>query len=159
MRTTRTSEAPARAWVRWAAPAAAACALLAGAGCQRYPYDPQQATRPYPSQLAQGSVVDVQVIPNVTAGTIRLVNPTATSYRDFDLWLNQRYMRRVAALEAGETVELPIESFWDERGEGPFPGGWFRYFQPTPIVLVQIQTAPDAPLIGLVAKPPDNDKR
>jgi len=62
-------------------------------------------------------------------------------------------------LKAGESIELPIESFWDERGEGPFPGGWFRYYQPTPIVLVQIQTAPDAPLIGLIAKPPDVNRR
>ena len=36
--------------------------------------------------------------------------------------------------------------FWDERGEGPFPGGWFRYFQPTPIVLVQIEPGNGAPL-------------
>lgn len=139
--------------------ALAGASALAAPGCQRYPYDPTKATRPYPSQLAQGSVVDVQVIPNVTAGSIKLVNPTATGYRDFDLWLNQRYVRHVAALPAGETVELPIESFWDERGEGPFPGGWFRYYQPTPIVLVQIQTGPETPLIGLIAKPPDNDKR
>ena len=134
-------------------------AALPSAGCQRYPYDPAQATRPYPAQLAQGSVVDVQVIPNVTGGTIKLVNPTATGYRDFDLWINQRYVRRVAALDAGQTIDLPIESFWDERGEGPFPGGWFRYYQPTPIVLVQIQTGPDAPLVGLIAKPPDVDRR
>jgi hypothetical protein len=104
-------------------------------------------------------VVDIQVIPDPSGGSLKLVNPTATSYRNFDLWLNQRYVRHVDHLKAGESIELPIESFWDERGEGPFPGGWFRYYQPTPIVLVQIQTAPDAPLIGLIAKPPDVNRR
>jgi len=137
-------------------------ALAAGAssvGCQRYPYDPTKATRAYPSELAQAALVDVQVIPQIDQGTLVLVNATSTSYRDFDLWLNRRYVRRVESLPAGQTITLPVESFWDERGEGPFPGGWFRYYAPTPIVLVQIQTAPDAPFIGLIAKPPDVDRR
>jgi len=137
-------------------------AIAAGAsaaGCQRYPYDPTKATRAYPSELAQVALVDVQVIPQIDEGTLTLVNATSTSYRDFDLWLNRRYVRRVESLPAGQTITLPVESFWDERGEGPFPGGWFRYYAPTPIVLVQIQTAPDAPFIGLIAKPPDVDRR
>jgi hypothetical protein len=134
-------------------------AAMACAACQRYPYDPSKASRPYPKQLSQGSVVDMQVIPDVNGGTLTVVNPTATTYANFDLWLNQRYVRHVDSLPAGENLVLDINTFWDERGEGPFPGGWFRYFEPTPIVLVQIQTAPDKPLIGLVAKPPDNPQR
>jgi len=137
----------------------AAVALAAAGACQRYPYDPTKATRPYPAQLGQGSLVDIQVIPDLGSGTIKLINATGTSYRDFDLWINQRYVRRVDELGAGRTLDLPVDSFWDERGEGPFPGGWFRYYQPTPIVLVQIQQAPDKPLIGLIAKPPDVDRR
>ena len=90
---------------------------------------------------------------------LKLVNPTATSYREFDLWLNQRYVRRVESLAAGESVTLSIDSFWDERGEGPFPGGWFRYYEPTPIVLVQIEPTPGAPLVGLISKPPDKAQR
>jgi hypothetical protein len=88
-----------------------------------------------------------------------VIDKDTRSLTNFDLWLNQRYVRHVDHQKAGESIELPIESFWDERGEGPFPGGWFRYYQPTPIVLVQIQTAPDAPLIGLIAKPPDVNRR
>ena len=137
----------------------AATALLALAGCQRYPYDPTKATRPYPIASRQERVTDIQVIPNPGDGSIRIVNPTATSYRDFDLWVNKRYVRRVESLAAGETITLRIDSFWDERGEGPFPGGWFRYFAPTPIVLVQIQEKPDGPLVGLIAKPPDVNRR
>lgn len=139
------------------------CALVLAAAatpaCQRYPSDPTQATRAYPRQMKQESVVDIQVISNLSSGSLKVVNATAVSYRDFDLWINQRYVRHVAEMKAGETIELDIDTFWDERGEGPFPGGWFRYYQPTPIVLAQIQTAPDKPLVGLLAKPPDVDRR
>jgi hypothetical protein len=148
---------PRAAWIALAAIAVLGAGLVTG--CQRYPYDPTKATRAYPSELAQVALVDVQVIPQIDEGTLVLVNATATSYRDFDLWINRRYVRRVENLPAGGSITLPVESFWDERGEGPFPGGWFRYYAPTPIVLVQIQTAPDAPFIGLIAKPPDVDRR
>ena len=139
--------------------AAAAAAALAAAACQRYPYDPSKSTRPYPRELKQGAVVDIQVLPNLGENTITIVNATANGYADFDLWINQRYVRHIDSMKAGETLTVPIDSFWDERGEGPFPGGWFRYYQPTPIVLAQIQVAPDKPLIGLVAKPPDVNRR
>ena len=43
------------------------------------------------------------------------------------------------------------------RGEGPFPGGLLRYYPPTPIRLVQIQTAPDAPLIGFLSIPTERE--
>lgn len=139
--------------------AAVAAACLAATACQRYPYDPSKSTRPYPRELKQGSVADIQVLPNLGENTIRIVNATADSYANFDLWINQRYVRHFDSMRAGETLEVPIDSFWDERGEGPFPGGWFRYYQPTPIVLAQIQVAPDKPLIGLLAKPPDVNRR
>jgi hypothetical protein len=136
-------------------PAAAVVAVgLLLAACQHFPYDPAKATRPYPKQLKQADVVDIQVIPNVDDGTITIVNATTRSFKNFDLWINRRYLRHVDALEAGKTLVLDIDSFWDERGEGPFPGGWFRYYQPTPIVLAQIQTGPDEPLIGLSATRP-----
>ena len=150
---------PHRTTARTALLAATALGAIACGACQRYPYDPMKATRAYPAQLAQGTVADIQAIPNLNDGTLTLVNPTATGYADFDLWLNRRYVRHVDALPAGGTTTLPIESFWDERGEGPFPGGWFRYFEPTPIVLVQIEPGKGAPLIGLVAKPPDKPQR
>lgn len=139
--------------------AAVAAAALAAAACQRYPYDPSKSTRPYPRELKQGTVVDIQVLPNLAENTVKIVNATADDYANFDLWINQRYVRHIDSMRAGETLEVSIDSFWDERGEGPFPGGWFRYYQPTPIVLAQIQVAPDKPLIGLLAKPPDVNRR
>lgn len=136
----------------------AAATVLAG-GCQRYPYEPDKATRAYPALLKQIEVVDIQVIPDVQNGYITVVNASPTTYKEFDLWLNRRYMRHIEELKAGQSLELDIETFWDERGEGPFPGGWFRYYQPTPIVLAQIQLGPDQPLIGLAATHPVGDTR
>ena len=127
------------------------------AACRLAPYEPSKATRAYPSELKQESVAQVQVIPGPTS--IQLVNATATSYANFDLWLNQRYVTHIDSLASGQTLEVPLNSMWDERGETPFTGGWFRYYQPTPIVLAQIQVAPDKPLIGLLAKPPDVNRR
>jgi hypothetical protein len=123
------------------------------AGCQTVAYEPQKATRAYPRELAQGSVAQVQVIPG--PHSIRLVNATATSYADFDLWLNQRYVTHVDALSSGQTLEVPLDRFWDERGEGPFQGGWFRYYQPTPIVLVQAQVDAKSPLVGFICTLPE----
>ncbi len=149
----------------WAPRHTLCCALLtataaaAAGGCQSYPYDPEKATRPYPVRLTQSDVIKVQVIPDLDTGNITVVNATATSYTNFDLWLNRRYMKHVESLKSGETLQLDIETFWDERGEGPFPGGWFRYFDPTPVVLAQMQLAPDKPLIGLECVPPNTDRR
>ena len=53
--------------------------------------------------------------------------------------------------------EIPLDGFWDLRGEGPFPGGLLRYYPPTPVRLVQLQPAPDAPLVGLVAIPTERE--
>ena len=123
------------------------------AACRLAPYEPTKATRAYPSELKQESVVQVQVVPG--PHSIQLVNATAATYRDFDLWLNQRYVTHIAALESGQTLDVPLDSMWDERGETPFTGGWFRYYQPTPIVLVQMQTSEKGPLVGLICTLPE----
>ena len=126
---------------------------LALAGCRTVAYEPQKATRAYPRELPQGSVAQVQVIPG--PHSLRLVNATATSYADFDLWLNQRYVTHIASLASGQTLEVPLDTFWDERGEAPFEGGWFRYYQPTPIVLLQAQMDAKNPLVGFVCTLPE----
>lgn len=123
-------------------------ALGAVASCTIVPYEPQKATRPYPFELSQGSVVQIQVIPKSDA--LKIINSTAVSYKDFDLWLNQRYVVHMPELLAGQTVFVPLDSMWDQSGGTPFGGGLLRYFQPTPLVLVQIQADEKSPLIGLV---------
>ncbi len=133
----------------------AAMTLVLGmvASCTIVPYEPQKATRPYPFELSQGSVVQIQVIPQSDA--LRIINSTAISYKDFDLWLNQRYVVHMPELLAGQTVLVPLDSMWDQSGGTPFSGGLLRYFQPTPLVLVQIQADEKSPLIGLVPTLPE----
>lgn len=120
------------------------------------PYEPSKATRPYPFELPQGSVAQVQVIPE--ADSLRIINATATDYRNFDLWLNQRYVVHMPELLAGQTIEVRLNTMWDQAGGTPFSGGAFRYFQPTPMVLVQIQTDDKSPLIGLVPTLPESTR-
>ena len=126
---------------------------LCVAACRLAPYEPDKATRAYPADLKQGTVVQVQVIPE--AMSVKLVNATANSWANFDLWLNLRYMTHVETLAAGQTLEIPLDRFWDERGETPFAGGWFRYYQPTRITLMQMQLDDKSPLVGMVCTLPE----
>ena len=126
---------------------------LCVAACRLAPYEPGKATRAYPTDLKQGTVVQVQVIPEPTQ--VKLVNATANSWSNFDLWLNQRYMTHVDSLTAGQTLEIPLDRFWDERGETPISGGWFRYYQPTRITLMQMQLDDKSPLVGMVCTLPE----
>ena len=130
----------------------AATTLLLGTvfSCTMVPYEPEKATRPYP----QGSVVQIQVIPRTDA--LEIINATAVSYSNFDLWLNQRYVVHMPELLAGQTVVVPLDSMWDQSGGTPFSGGLLRYFQPTPLVLVQIQADEKSPLVGLVPTLPES---
>ena len=132
--------------------AAAAAALAAIAGCTTL-YDPALETRPYPSELGQGSVVQVQAIPMELA--IRVINATAIDYTDIDVWVNRRYVQHVKSIPAGATVDLEIEKFRDQWGQCPQPGGFWRTRAPTPLVLVQIQQDEKTPLVGLVTVVPE----
>ncbi|MCP3906117.1 MAG: hypothetical protein GY715_21040 [Planctomycetes bacterium] len=131
------------------------------AGCATTTVNPARATPPYPEHLhldevtvfASGPVrapraVDMQAFRD--GQHIEIVNSTARSYRDFDLWINQRYMRHVKALPAGDTLRLHLGSFYDERGEQLNAGGFFATRTPTPVRLVQIQVDDTQSLIGLI---------
>ena len=127
----------------------------ASIGCETVRRDPTKATRAYPFELPPARIVQVQVFNDGDA--MLLVNATTESWANFDLWLNQRYMLHLDQLNSGETKRISLGEFWDLRGEGPFPGGLFRYYPPTPIRLVQVQTAPTEPLVGLVAIPTERE--
>lgn len=133
---------------------AAAVALCLASGCLPSFGDPSRATRPYPATLAKGTSSNIQAIPGETS--ITLTNATPVTYADFDLWLNRRYVRRIALLGAGQSIEVPTQSFYDEWGGCPFVGGFWRSYDPTPIVLLQIQVAPDQPLVGLICALPES---
>lgn len=129
--------------------------IMSACGCESLPSDPTKATRPYPFQLTQRIAEGIQVFNDGEAMII--VNASVESWTEIDIWLNQRYLHHAKQLAAGETLTIPLNEFWDVRGEGPFPGGLLRYYPPTPIRLTQIQTAPDAPLIGLVSIPTERE--
>ena len=130
------------------------CLLLAALlwagplGCARTTYNPEWATRPYPHELHRTQTVDMQVFRRDTG--IEIVNSTARSYNDFDLWINQRYVRHVEALPAGGTIRLSLWEFHDEIGDAFYAGGFFRTYEPTPVRLVEIQPGAGQPMIGLI---------
>ena len=130
-----------------------AAALLAG--CETVRFDPTKATRPYPFGAEQAVVEHVQVFNDGDA--MLIVNASVDSWSDFDVWLNQRYLHRAEGLAAGQTLRIPLDQFWDVRGEGPFPGGLFRYYAPTPIRLVQLQLEGGGPLVGFHAIPTERE--
>lgn len=135
----------------------AAALALAGSGCTFVRSDPAKATRQYPFWLPLGETIDAQVI---TEGeTMVIVNATTRSFSDVDVWLNERYMCHVDSLAAGENRRLGMGEFWDIRGEGPNPGGIFRYYRPTPVRLVQIQVDNEQPLVGLKAVLTETESR
>jgi hypothetical protein len=122
--------------------------LLPGAGCMRQTHDPARATRAYPAHLHRAESVDIQVFRE--GQTLELVNATARSYNEFDLWVNQRFVRHVQSLPAGRTVRLSLRSFYDELGEPFRAGGFFRTEEPMPVRLVEIQAGDEKPMIGLI---------
>lgn len=124
-------------------------ACLSLVACQPKTYVADLATRPYPSAQHTTDVIDVQCFRRDTE--LELVNATANSYRDFDLWINQRYVHHVDALPAGETIRVSLWDFFDEWGQRFYAGGFFRSYPPQPVRMVEVQTGEGAPMIGLVA--------
>ncbi len=121
------------------------------AACAHQSYDPLRATRPYPFEQHTTETVDIQVFRDGTK--IQIVNSTARSYEDFDLWVNQRYMAHVDSMIAGETIQLSLWNFYDVYGRVFNAGGIFRTVEPTPVRLVEIQLGPEEPTIGLISIP------
>ncbi len=124
------------------------CATLA-AGCSAVPYDPSRATRPYPFRLhTTEPPADIQVFRH--GGTLLFNNATLRSFEEVDVWINQRYVARLAALEAGGQSSVAVSDLWDRWGNGPIPGGIFRRARPTPIRLVELQLDETSPLVGVI---------
>ncbi len=120
-------------------------------GCEQQRFVPESATRPYPRELHTTNVVDIQVFRD--GSDIELINSTSMSYQDFDLWVNQRYLKRVESLPAGKRLTISLWDFFDVRGERMNAGGLFRTTEPTPVRMVEIQQATDDALVGLIAIP------
>ena len=125
------------------------CSMFVAAGCAKAMYDPALATRAYPFDKHEPTSIDIQVFRK--GPVLEIVNSTPVTYRDFDIWLNQRFMRHLDVLHAGETVQLSLWDFWDLRGDRFSAGGFWRTEEPTPLRLVELQVNDQDPLIGLVA--------
>ncbi len=121
--------------------------MTAAAGCAKPLYNASRATRPYPHELHTTNLIDIQVFRDDQ--DIELVNATPHTYSNVDVWINQRFVRHVEAIPAGETIRLSLWDFFDERGERVNAGGIWRTQEPTPVRLVQLQLGRDEPMIGL----------
>jgi hypothetical protein len=122
--------------------------LLTAAGCARTMYDPNRATQAYPQHLHRSESVDIQVFRD--GPELEIVNSTAVTYREVDIWINQRFTYHLESLLAGATVRLSLWDFWDLRGDRLSAGGFWRVEEPTPVRLVQLQLNDEDPLVGLV---------
>jgi hypothetical protein len=124
---------------------------LMGALCACSPktYVPELATGAYPSNLHTTDVADIQVFRRGTE--LEIVNSTAHSHANFDLWVNQRYVKRVELLPAGETIRVSLWDFFDEYGQRFYAGGLFRTYPATPVRLVEIQVGDEQLMLGLIS--------
>lgn len=131
---------------------AATIVLLAGlacaSSCARDLYQPELASRPYPFDLHRTDTVEMQVFRDHEH--IEIVNATAMDYAEVDVWINQRYVRRVEAIPAGQSVTLSLWEFTDHWGGVFNAGGIWRTREPTPVRLVELQTGPENPMVGLI---------
>lgn len=128
--------------------------VIGVAGCGGRRYEASRATRPYPEELGQGSMIAVQVFRD--AGDLIIVNASPQSFEEVDVWVNRRYMLQIDRLVAGETRRVWFGDFFDQWGETPVAGGFFRTEAPTPSVIVQLQIDETSPLLGTVAIPDEN---
>ena len=126
-------------------------ALVASAlsGCFPKRYNAAKGTVDYPRELGRGETVNVQVTRD--GEMMNIVNGTAIEFKDIDLWLNQRYLHHVDEIAPGGSISINMGDFWDVWGGGPNPGGLLRWYDPTPIVLVQAQIDEESPLIGFIS--------
>ena len=103
----------------------------------------------------------VETIANVqvtrSGNEMVIVNGTVIDFKDMKLWLNRRYMHQVERIKPGETVRISMGEFWDVWGGGPNPGGLLRWYDPTPVVLLEAQIDETSPLIGFLSIPNENE--
>ncbi len=105
--------------------------------------------RPYNYEATTIQVVDIQVFRD--GDQIEIVNHSAHGYTDFDLWLNERYVRYIAKLAPAQRLVVSLNQFVDEYQEAFRGGGWFAAYEPEPIVKAEIET--DEGMIQIIPIP------
>jgi hypothetical protein len=129
----------------------AACAVLlaALAACSAAP---QRIAGPtFPTSLARGETLDVQVRRDTTH--IALTNTSERTLPAGRLWLNMRFSAPVAPLAPGDSLSLDLRTFRDDLGDTFRAGGFFSSQRPDPVVLAQWEG--DNQLLGLIAIAPE----
>lgn len=137
-------------------PLLALCGLCVLPGCNVLPtgladrpvgaYD-----RPYPHEIDQREVIDVQVIRGPET-QITMTNTTARTFGPSTVWINGRFGRPIEGFRPGQTLRLDLYDFRDEYGGEFRGGGFFATKIPDRVMQVQIETLVDdeSTLIGLV---------
>jgi hypothetical protein len=107
--------------------------------------------RPFPQQLVQEEVLDIQVIRGPET-TITMTNTTARSFGMSTLWLNGRFSRPIEGFKPGQTLSLNLYDFRDEFGEEFRGGGFFATKHPEQLMHAQLETFVDGEIamLGLV---------
>ncbi|MBX3364841.1 MAG: hypothetical protein KF866_08765 [Phycisphaeraceae bacterium] len=131
--------------------AAAGTVTLVMAGCSTGATRISEEGVNYPSNLAQGETLDVQVIRRETV--IEISNTSALDLPPGKLWLNAWFASDFPGLAVGQTRTFRLADFKDRHGERFAAGGFWATRPPDQVVLAQIETtdAQGAPkLLGLV---------
>lgn len=105
--------------------------------------------RPYPYEAPALEAAEIQIFRD--GPKITVASHTVKSFEDFDLWLNERFVRHIDRLEAGDLLELRLNEFINEHGEPFKGGGFFGASEPDPIVKAEIEMADG--MIAIVAIP------
>lgn len=90
---------------------------------------------PGDKQLFAGDI-DITVIQD--SKSIKLTNRTVTSYKNVQVWVNQRYVTRVDNIPVGKTTSIPLKHLINQYGEKYPTPGLFRPDRSFPALLVEI---------------------
>jgi hypothetical protein len=126
-------------------------------GCSSTPTAVDYA-RPYPTGVARGRTLDIQVFRETQY--IEFTNTTATAYGPSTLWLNGSYCLPIEGLAIGQTLKFRLNEFRDEFSEPFREGGFFAIEKPDRLVLAQLETAGEAGqvMLGLVVVGTGNEE-
>ena len=107
--------------------------------------------RPFPVELGQSEVVDIQVLRGPET-RITMTNTTARGFGPSTVWLNGRFGRPIEGFAPGQTLTLDLYDFRDEFGEKFRGGGFFATKQPEQLMHAQLETLVngESAMIGLV---------
>jgi len=104
------------------------------------------ASRAYPSEIANAGTLPIQVIRRVTH--IEMTNTTARAFGPSTIWVNGRYSHPIEGFGIGETISLDLREFYDEFGERFRAGGFFATRDPDALVLCQLEN--EGSMYGLI---------